>query len=112
MFDFGFWELVLVLVVALLVVGPERLPKLASRVGAWTGRARRLAQQFRRNVEQEVQAEEIKELLHQQQNQIQELRDLVGEADPAGDPVADSIRERLARKPAAPAATDERRARD
>ena len=112
MFDFGFWELVLVMVVALLVVGPERLPKLAARVGAWTGRARRLAQQFRRNVQQEIQTEEIKELLHQQQNQIRELRDLVDEANPADDPVADSIREQLARKPAEPAAAGERRARD
>lgn len=110
MFDFGFWELVLVMVVALLVVGPERLPRLAARAGEWIGRARRLAQQFRRNVQQEVQAEEIKELLHRQQNQIQELRDLVGEADP--DPVAESIRERLARKPAGPAAADKQRARD
>ena len=112
MFDFGFWELVLVLVVALLVVGPERLPKLAARVGAWTGRARSLAQQFRRNVQQEIQAEEIKDLLQQQQNQIRELRDLVGEADPAGDPVADSIRERLERKRSEPAATGEQRGRD
>ena len=110
MFDFGFWELVLVMVVALLVVGPERLPKLAARVGAWTGRARRLAQQFRRNMQQELQTEEIKEMLHQQQDQIRELRDLVGEAKP--DPVADSIRERLARKPARPTAADERRGRD
>ena len=110
MFDFGFWELVLVMVVALLVVGPERLPKLAARVGAWTGRARRLARQFRRNMQQELQTEEIKDMLHQQQDQIRELRDLVGEAKP--DPVADSIRERLARKPAQPAAADERRGRD
>ena len=110
MFDFGFWELVLVMVVALLVVGPERLPKLAARVGAWTGRARRLARQFRRNMQQEFQTEEIKDMLHQQQDQIRELRDLVGEAKP--DPVADSIRERLARKPAQPAAADERRGRD
>ena len=112
MFDFGFWELVLVLVVALLVVGPERLPKLAGRIGAWVGRARRLAQQFRRNVEQEIQTDEIKELLHQQQNQIRELRDLDNEPKPATDPVADSIREQLARKPAAPAAAGKRRARD
>ena len=40
MFDIGFLELVVVGVVALLVVGPERLPKLARTAGLWMGRAR------------------------------------------------------------------------
>ena len=38
MFDIGFWELSLLALVALLVVGPERLPKLARTAGLWIGR--------------------------------------------------------------------------
>ena len=41
MFDVGFSELVLLAVIGLLVLGPQRLPKIAAEVGRWTGRARR-----------------------------------------------------------------------
>jgi Sec-independent protein translocase protein TatA len=41
MFDVGFWELVVIAVVALIVIGPERLPKAARVAGMWLGRARR-----------------------------------------------------------------------
>ena len=43
MFDIGFWELTIIGVVALLVIGPERLPRVAVQVGNWAGQARRMA---------------------------------------------------------------------
>lgn len=78
MFDFGFWELVLVMIVALLVVGPKRLPELASRAGATMARARRLAQQFRDNLNQELHTEELRKVLREQQGEIDSLRDEIG----------------------------------
>ncbi len=63
MFDVGFWELSLIAVVALLVVGPERLPGLARSVGRWVGKARRYADHLRREIERDVHATELREML-------------------------------------------------
>ncbi len=62
MFDIGFWELVVVAVVALLVVGPERLPELARDIGKWTGKIRRFINQTRRELENELRLAEKKSL--------------------------------------------------
>lgn len=63
MFDIGFWELALIGVVALLVVGPERLPKLARTTGLWVRKARRFVGSVRADIEQELRTEELKSLL-------------------------------------------------
>jgi sec-independent protein translocase protein TatB len=54
MFEVGFTEIVLILGIALLVLGPERLPKLANQVGRWAGRARAMARQLRQQLDEEV----------------------------------------------------------
>lgn len=54
MFDVGFWELVLVFGMGLMILGPERLPKVAAQVGRWVNRARRTASQLRRQLESEI----------------------------------------------------------
>jgi Tat protein translocase TatB subunit len=59
MFEVGFSEIVLILGLALLVLGPEKLPGLAEKVGRWTGRARSMARQLRTQLEQEVTLEEL-----------------------------------------------------
>ena len=59
MFEVGFTEIVLILGLALLVLGPEKLPGLAQKVGRWTGRARSMARQLRNQLEQEVTLEEL-----------------------------------------------------
>lgn len=66
MFDIGFLELVVVGVVALLVVGPERLPKLARTAGLWVGRARRTLATVKAEIDSELKAEELKEILAKQ----------------------------------------------
>ena len=55
MFEVGFTEILLIFGIALLVLGPARLPKLAADVGRWAGRARAMARQLRTQLEQETQ---------------------------------------------------------
>ena len=77
MFDFGFWELAIVMVVALLVVGPERLPALAGQIGRWVGKAKRMIESVRSDIESEIKAAELKEILEKQQNEIGELKEML-----------------------------------
>ena len=61
MFEVGFTEILLICAIALLVLGPARLPKLAADVGRWAGRARSMARQLRTQLEQEVHYDPLKE---------------------------------------------------
>ena len=58
MFDVGFWELALVFGLGLVILGPERLPRVAAKVGRWVGQARRTAGQLRRQLEMEVRLDD------------------------------------------------------
>ena len=76
MFDVGFSEIVLIAVVALVVVGPEKLPKLARTLGALVGRMRGYVATVKGEVEREMQLEDLKKLQQQiqlQQSQFQEI---------------------------------------
>jgi len=64
MFDIGFWELSLIVIVALVVVGPERLPKLIRVTGLWLGRANASLQSIRSEISRELRAEELKQALN------------------------------------------------
>ncbi|MEE9492736.1 MAG: Sec-independent protein translocase protein TatB [Gammaproteobacteria bacterium] len=66
MFDVGLWELMIIMVVALLVVGPERLPKLARTVGLWVGKGRRMVQSVKADIDRELAADELKKTLTKQ----------------------------------------------
>jgi len=66
MFDIGFWELAVIGVVALLVVGPERLPGLARTTGLWVGRARRFVSGVKADIDREIAADELKKALAEQ----------------------------------------------
>jgi sec-independent protein translocase protein TatB len=59
MLDVGFSEILLTSAIALIVLGPERLPKVARQVGNWVGRARVMARQLSEQLEREVNAEEL-----------------------------------------------------
>jgi Tat protein translocase TatB subunit len=60
MFDIGFSEVLLIFVIALIVLGPEKLPRAASQVGRWVGRARAMARQFKEQLEEEVNLENVR----------------------------------------------------
>jgi Tat protein translocase TatB subunit len=60
MFDIAFSEVLIIFVLALVVLGPEKLPRVAAQVGRWIGRARGMARQFREQLEEEVNLEEAR----------------------------------------------------
>jgi Tat protein translocase TatB subunit len=61
MFEIDFFKLVIVAMIGLVVLGPEKLPGLAAKLGRWMGRARSMARQFRSQLEQEVLLEEARQ---------------------------------------------------
>jgi sec-independent protein translocase protein TatB len=79
MFDVGFWEISLILVVMLIVVGPERLPGLARKAGLWIGKARRMVAEVKAEVDRELQIDEIRQSINQEAN-ISDLKQLAQEA--------------------------------
>lgn len=58
MFEIGFWELALLTVLGLVVLGPEKLPKVASQLGRYAGQARRMARTLTAQIRDELEAEE------------------------------------------------------
>lgn len=64
MFDLGFLEMVVVAVVALLVLGPDKLPGAVRTVGLYVGRIKRGMAEVRSQVEREIGADELRQTLH------------------------------------------------
>ena len=97
MFDVGFWEIAIVAAVALVVVGPERLPPLARTVGLWIGKARRMVADVKADIDREVRESEfsevknigaqITEARHKVQSSSEDFLDVSGMEE-----VADSIK--------------------
>ncbi len=77
MFDVSFMEMALIGVIALVVIGPERLPGVARTVGQWIGSARRFVSSVQTDINLEVnKADELKRLL-EEQTKIQSLHDIL-----------------------------------
>lgn len=78
MFEVGFSELCMVALVALLVIGPERLPKVARLAGFWLGKTRAMVANVKAEISAELQAEEMRQLLQEHANS-EELRQMQDE---------------------------------
>ena len=79
MFDVGFWELALVGVVALIILGPERMPQVARTAGVWFGRARRYMADIKADVKREMDGAEMQSL-REMKNELLDTRDSLTEA--------------------------------
>lgn len=77
MFDIGFWELLLIGIVALVVIGPERLPEVAKSAGVYVAKFRRFVAGVKSDIDAELQTGELKKILGDQRDQIRELKDIV-----------------------------------
>lgn len=77
MFDIGFSELVVIGFVALIVIGPERLPKVARTLGHLLGRAQRYVSDVKSDINREIQLDELKKLQTQVTDSARELESSV-----------------------------------
>ena len=80
MFDMGFTELMLIGIVALVVIGPERLPGVARTAGKYFGRLKRFMTTIKADVEQELRADELRAILADQQQELNTLKDSISGA--------------------------------
>ena len=80
MFDVGFWEILLIMILALVVIGPERLPRAARTLGLWVGKGRRYIEGVKSEVEQEFDISEFKRVIHNQEIQLDELKQKVNQS--------------------------------
>ncbi len=78
MFDIGFPELVLIAVVALLVIGPERLPEALRTLGLWLGRMRRSFTAVKTEIEKEIGMDDVRRQLHNEAI-MEEMKRIEGE---------------------------------
>ncbi|MGF1474160.1 MAG: Sec-independent protein translocase protein TatB [Geminicoccaceae bacterium] len=87
MFDLGWSEMGIVMLIALLVLGPKELPKLARDVGRWVGKARALAREFRRSLEDMANETELGEVKKQidKAGRMNVGRSIESAIDPDGD---------------------------
>jgi sec-independent protein translocase protein TatB len=93
MFEIGFSEIMMVALVSLLVIGPERLPKVARVAGYWIGKTRRMIAAAKAEISAELHAEEIRQAL-KQQGELNEFQDLIDETNDAAQTFKSSL-ERL-----------------
>ncbi len=90
MFDMGFTELMLIGIVGLVVIGPERLPAVARTAGKYFGRLRRFMSDVKADVESELRTDELREILNSQNDELQSLKEVVNDV---GKDVSSSVNE-------------------
>ncbi|MCL2645339.1 MAG: Sec-independent protein translocase protein TatB, partial [Betaproteobacteria bacterium] len=78
MFDLGFSQLIVIAVVLLIVVGPERLPGVARTAGHLFGRVQRYITDVKADIKREMQLDELKKIQHQARSLEQSLREEMG----------------------------------
>lgn len=97
MFDIGFFEMLLIAMVGLLVIGPERLPETVRSIGLWVGRLKRSLRDTRSDIERQIGADDIRRELHNEEimrSLENTRRDLERAAQEGGsDPAPDTIEE-------------------
>ena len=92
MFDIGFWELSIIGIVALLVIGPERLPAVARTVGKYVGRANRFISNVKDDISKELKDEDLKKILADQQKLADEYKQAASSMNSAISSESESLR--------------------
>jgi len=72
MLDIGFFEICLVAIIALLVIGPEKLPRVARTTGLWLGKARGMVKTVKYEIDEQIRMEELKQSLEKVNDSIKE----------------------------------------
>lgn len=114
MFDIGFSELVVIAVVALIVIGPERLPKAARTMGHLFGRLQRYVNEVKSDISREMELDELRKLQKEVQSAAQDLKSSVenaaGDAQAGIKSVEQQLQENVVEPAADPTAADTRTA--
>jgi sec-independent protein translocase protein TatB len=63
MFDFGFWEISIIAIITLIVVGPDKMPALARKAGLYVGKFNKFVRKIKTDINDELQVDELKEQL-------------------------------------------------
>ena len=63
MFDFGFWEIAIIGIIILVVVGPERMPSLARKTGIYAGKLNKFITKIKNDIDEQIKFDELKEKL-------------------------------------------------
>ena len=77
MFDFGFWELALVLVISLIVLGPERLPTFATQLGSLIKKIKDFANNVKTNIENESRMKDLEKIIEKQKSELSEFENKI-----------------------------------
>ena len=95
MFDVGFSELIVIALVALIVIGPERLPRVARTVGALLGRAQRYVNDVKADIQREVDLEELKTLKSTFEDAAKSVEQSVNQVQQDLNATADSLNQSI-----------------
>ena len=70
MFDFGFWEIAIIGIITLIVVGPEKMPSLARKAGLYFGKFNKFLNKIKSDINEELKVDELKEQISMEQEKI------------------------------------------
>ncbi len=116
MFDIGFWEIAIIALIGLLILGPERLPRAARSIGLWVGKARRMLAEVKRDIDRELDASDLKKIKDEVKLTVEESKDVFEEASlkkdledakSALEETAETLKEKVTDEPEAAAKSSE-----
>ena len=88
MFDFGFWEIAIIGIITLIVVGPEKMPAIARKAGLYFGKLNRFFNKVKSDINEELRMDEIKDEMSMDEEKI-----IVSEVSEVIQSSADSLKE-------------------
>ena len=88
MFDFGFWEIAIIGIITLIVVGPEKMPAIARKAGLYFGKLNRFFNKVKSDINEELRMDEIKDEMSMDEEKI-----IVSEVTEVIQSSADSLKE-------------------
>ena len=77
MCDFGFWEIALILIISLIILGPERLPVFASQLGSFVKKIKDFANNVKKNIENESRMKDLEKIIEKQKDELSEFEDKI-----------------------------------